>query len=142
MIQDIRKFILTCPFLKESDEGIRLNVNYLGDDATVYSIEELPCQPVIKTYVNGDSVRQFQFTFCSREPYGNNIVQNITNSDFYTDFADWINEQNNNKNFPTLADGLNVEKIEVLTNGYAFAVSADKARYQIELKLRYLKKKK
>lgn len=143
VIQSIRKFILTCPFLNESsDEGIRLNVNYLGENSTVYSIEEVPCEPVLKTYINGDSERQFQFVFCSREPYGSNEIQNIKNSGFYEDFAEWIEEQNNLKNFPILANGFRSEKIEVLTTGYAFQVTTDKARYQIGLRLKYLKKRK
>lgn len=142
IINSIRKFILTCPFLNESDEGIRLNINYLGENSTVYSIEEAPCKLVIKTYINGDSDRQFIFVFCSREPYGSDIMQNLTNSSFYEDFANWIEEQNNNKNFPVLDNGCRSEKIEVLSTGYAFKVTADKARYQIELKLEYFKKKK
>ena len=143
MINEIRKFILTCPFLNESnDGGIRLNVNYLGEDSTVYSIEEVPCEPILKTYINGNSERQFQFIFCSREPYGSDIMQNLANSDFYEDFANWIEEQNSLKSFPILGSGSKSEKIEVLTTGYAFQVTTDKARYQIGLRLKYLKNRK
>lgn len=143
IIESIRKFILTCPFLNESsDGGIRLNVNYLGEDSTVYSIEEVPCDPMLKTYINGDAEKQFQFIFCSREPYGSDEIQNISNSGFYEDFANWIEEQNTLKNFPILEDNCKSEKIKVLSPGYAFQVATDKARYQIELKLEYLKKKK
>lgn len=143
MINEIRKFILTCPFLNESsDGGIRLNVNYLGEDSTVYSLEEVPRNPVLKTYINGDAEKQFQFIFCSREPYGAEETQNIDNSNFYNDFADWIEEQNILKNFPILNSSCRSEKIEVLSPGYAFQVSTDKVRYQIELRLKYLKKRK
>lgn len=143
IIESIRKFILTCPFLNESsDEGIRLNVNYLGENSTVYSIEEVPCEPVLKTYINGDSERQFQFIFCSREPYGANEIQNIKNSGFYEDFAEWVEEQNDLKNFPILEGKCRSEEIKVLSPGYAFQVATDKARYQIELRLKYLRKKK
>lgn len=142
MIDNIRQFILTCPFLNESsDGGIRLNINYLGEDSTVYSIEEVPCEPILKTYINGDTIRQFQFVFCSREPYGADIMQNLANSSFYEDFANWIEEQNNNKNFPVLSIGKS-EEIKVLSPGYAFQVDVDKARYQIQLRLKYFKNKK
>lgn len=142
IVDSIRKFILTCPFLNELDGGIRLNVNYLAEDSTVYSIEEVPCEPILKTYINGSSDRQFQFIFCSREPYGSDILQNIKNSGFYEDFANWIEEQNDLKNFPILDNDCISEEIKVLTPGYAFQVATDKARYQIELRLKYLKKKK
>jgi hypothetical protein len=138
IIDSIRKFILTCPFLNESsDGGIRLNVNYLGKDSTVYSLEEIPCDPIIKQYIDGSTIRQCQFTFCSREPYGADIMQNISNSGFYEDFANWIEGENK---LPVLNDGYESQELKVLSPGYAFQVSEDKARYQIDLRLKYYKK--
>jgi hypothetical protein len=142
IITALREYIKTCPHLQEFEgaEGIiKVNVDYLGELATVYSIEEVPTNPIIKTYVNGDSVRQFQFIFASREPYGADVLQNISNSGFYFDFANWIEKNNNNDIFPVLDDGYESQEIKVLSPGYAFAVSVDKARYQIELRLKYYK---
>lgn len=140
IIDSVRKFILTCPILNESSDGIRINVNYLGEDATVYSIEEVPCDPILKTYVGGDTVRQFQFIFASREDYGPDILQNITNSDFYENFASWIEKQNDAENLPILDNRKSLE-IKVMSPGYVLQVSADKVRYQIELRLKYYKSK-
>jgi hypothetical protein len=142
VIEAIRNFIKLCPYLQEfegADGVIKVNVDYLEELATAYSIEEVPTNPIIKTYVNGDSIRQFQFIFASREPYGADVLQNISNSGFYFDFANWIEEQNNNDNFPLLDDGYESQEIKVLSPGYAFAVSVDQARYQIELRLKYYK---
>lgn len=142
IIQAIRNFIKSCPYLQEFEgtEGvIKVNVDYLEATGTVYSIEEVPVDPILKKYVNGDSIRQFQFIFASREPFGSDVLQNISNSGFYEDFANWIEEQNNNDSFPVLGDGYESQEIKVLSPGYAFAVSVDKARYQIELRLKYYK---
>lgn len=141
IIEAIRDFIKLCPYLQEFegvDGLVKVNVDYLEESATVYSIEEVPVEPIVKKYINGDSVRQFQFIFASREPYGADVLQNISNSGFYEDFANWIEVQNNN-NLPLLADGYESQEIKVLSPGYAFAVSVDQARYQIELRLKYYK---
>lgn len=140
IIDSVRNFILTCPFLNESDDGKKINVNYLAESATVYSIEEVPCDPILKTYIGGDTVRQFQFIFASREEYGPDILQNITNSDFYEKFSDWIEEQNDIGNFPIL-DKKKPLEIKVMSPGYVLQVSVDKVRYQIELRLKYYKTK-
>ena len=48
IIDAIRTYIRKCPHLKKLNGAIRVNVNYLDDDSTVYSIEEVPCEPIVK----------------------------------------------------------------------------------------------
>lgn len=141
IIDSLRKYIRTCPDLDTYNNAIRVNVNYLDSKTDTYSIEEVPITPILKTYVNGDTVRQYAFIFASREPYGSDVLQNIDNSGFYEKFADWIETQNDNSNLPAMDNGLEALSIEVTSTGYAFAVTEDTARYQIQLSLKYLKRK-
>ena len=136
IIDSIRKFIRTCPYLQEFDGAVKVNVDYLGEESTAYSIEETPCEPIIKKYVDGSSIRQFEFIFCSRESYGPDVLQNISNCGFYEDFANWIEEENAKNNLPIL-DGKECRSIECLTTGYAFQTDVDKARYQIQMRITY-----
>lgn len=55
LINSIRDYILTCPFLSEW----RVNVDYLGAGME-YSIDPLPCDPVIQRYTDGGAKKQFQ----------------------------------------------------------------------------------
>ena len=138
IIESIRNYIKTCPYLDEFAKGI--TVDYLAEDSTTYSIEEVPCEPVIKKYINGDTIRQYDFIFCSREAYGPDVLQNIENCGFYEDFADWIESQSLQENLPILKNGMESRELKVSTTGYAFQTDIDKARYQIQLKLIYFKK--
>lgn len=138
IIESIRNYIRTCPYLDEFAKGI--NVDYLAEDSTTYSIEEVPCEPIIKKYINGDTIRQYDFIFCSREAYGPDVLQNIENCGFYEDFADWIELQSLLGKLPILKEGMESRKLKVSTTGYAFQTDVDKARYQIQLKLIYFKK--
>lgn len=140
IIKALREYIRTCPHLDSFNNAVKVNVNYLEPQADTYSIEEVPIEPIVKRYVNGDSIRQYAFIFTSREPYGIDVLQNIDNSGFYEKFADWIENQNNNEIFPLLGNGLEPLKIEVTSTGYAFAVTEDTAQYQINLRLKYFKK--
>lgn len=138
IIESIRNYIKTCPYLDEFAKGI--NVDYLAENSTTYSIEEVPCEPITKRYVNGDTVRQYDFIFCSREAYGPDVLQNIENCGFYEDFANWIESQSNIGILPKLSENKEASEIKVTTTGYAFQTDVDKARYQIQLKLIYFQK--
>lgn len=140
IIKSLRDYIRTCPHLDTFNNAIRVNVNYLEPDADTYSIEEVPIEPILKKYVNGDSIRQYAFIFTSREPYGIDVLQNIDNSGFYEKFADWIENQNDNEILPLLDNGLEPLEIKVTSTGYAFAVTEDTAQFQIQLRLKYFKK--
>ena len=140
IIDSIRNYMRNLECLDTFNNDIRVNINYLEENPDTYSIEEVPINPIIKKYINGDSIRQYAFIFTSREPYGVDILTNIDNSGFYEKLADEIERNNENEIFPLLDDGLEPLKIEVTSTGYAFAVTEDTAQFQIQLKLKYFKK--
>lgn len=138
IIKALRDYISQCPYLYEFNKGI--NIDYLDNDSTTYSIEEVPCEPIIKRYINGDTKRQYDFIFASRESYGADVFQNIENSGFYEDFSSWIEEESLKGNLPSLEGNRESLEIRVSTTGYAFQTDDNSARYQIQLKLIYFQK--
>ena len=138
IIKALRDYISQCPYLYEFNKGI--NIDYLDNDSTTYSIEEVPCEPIIKRYINGDTKRQYDFIFASRESYGADVFQNIENSGFYEDFSNWIEEESLKGNLPSLEGNKESLEIKVSTTGYAFQTDDNSARYQIQLKLIYFQK--
>lgn len=140
IIESIRNYMRNLECLDTFNNAIRVNINYLEENPDTYSIEEVPVEPVVKKYINGDSIRQYAFIFTSREPYGVDVLTNIDNSGFYEKLADEIEKNNNNEIFPLLGDGLEPLEIKVTSTGYAFAVTEDTAQYQINLRLKYFKK--
>lgn len=138
IIESIRNYISKLDCMSTFENAI--NANYLGGEADNFSIEEVPCKPVLKKYVDGSSMRQFQFAFCSREPYGAEIIQNIDNSSFYEDFINEIESKNNQGILPASSDGIESISIEVTSNAYVVATKEDTAMYQINLNFKYFKK--
>lgn len=144
IIESLRNYISTYPNLKTFDDILRVFVDYSNNEnATTYSIEEgITSNSIIKRYTNGSTLRQYLFTFSSIEFYGSDIQQNIDNCGFYEDFADWLEDNTNNKILPILTGDKEVKSIEALTNGYFFGSNEGMttARYQIQLRLTYFKK--
>lgn len=134
VIESIRDFIAGCPLLKN---GVLLNVDRLGATEIEYTVDGEITSPILRQYTDGSSLRQFEFVFASREKYGADTLQNIANSGFYEDFADWIETQSNAGNLPELGKYRVPQYIEVLSGGYVFDSDDSTARYQIQLKFVY-----
>lgn len=131
-IEKIRDYFNTCPLL---DSRARLNINYLGVDAIEYSIYTDTIDPVYKRYADGGAIKQIGFTFTTLNYHSAELMQQIENSGFYDEFAEWIERNNDKGILPDIEGAL---RIEILTNGYLISAEADTAQYQIQLKLLYM----
>ena len=135
IIDALEKYFIGCELLKDG----ALRVDYLGEKPVEYTIEVLPCDPVVKRYLGGSTVRQYLFAFGSREFYSQERLQNIQNSAFYERLADWVETKSMSGVLPELPDGLEAQQLEVVSSGYLFDGSMTNARYQIQLRLLYFK---
>lgn len=135
IIDALEKYFIGCELLKDG----ALRVDYLGEKPVEYTIEVLPCDPVVKRYLGGSTVRQYLFAFGSREFYSQERLQNIQNSAFYELLADWVETRSMSGILPELPDGMEAQQLEVVSSGYLFDGSMTNARYQIQLKLLYFK---
>lgn len=136
VIEAIRDYISNCPAL----ETFNVNINYLEDDYDSFSIEETPCDPVLRRYIDGSMKKQCQFVFTSKEPYSSDVICNINNSNFYEEFSNWIESNNRNSILPVLEEGLESSQIKVISSPYVISTEESKAIYQIQLQLNYLMK--
>ena len=137
IIESIRNYIGNLDCMATYNNAI--NANFLDGEVDSFSIEEVPPNPIIKKYTDGSTLRQFQFDFCSREPYGSEILQNIDNSSFYEDFSNEIEEKNNRNILPIGDSDIEPIELKVTSNAYVVATEEDTAMYQINLNFKYLK---
>ncbi|WKY44467.1 chloramphenicol resistance protein [Eubacteriaceae bacterium ES2] len=139
IVESIRDFIGTCPYLDEFHKG--LGVDHLKEDGPAYMIESTPCEPVVKKYTDGSSIRQYEFIFASKDMYGSDVMQNIENIGFYEHFANWLEEQTKARSFPVMDEDMNPQSILAIASGYIFNTEeVDEAVYQIQCRLKYFKK--
>ena len=132
LIDIVRLYMLTCPFLSDG----RVNVDYIGTDMG-YSIDPLPCDPIIQRYMDGGAKKQFQFAFSSQEEYDQDARINIENSGFFQSFEEWLEQQSFNGNLPELGEKKNPISIETLNSGYLYDMNGENAKYRIECRLIY-----
>ena len=132
ILEEIRKTLTACPLF----EGDRINVNYIGTNMA-YSLDPLPCDPIIQRYVDGGARKQYQFAFMSKDEYDEDVRINIENSGFYEAFEDFLEELNNSGNLPDLGLKKSALFFETLNKGYLYDIDGNKAKYRIECRLVY-----
>lgn len=136
IMQSIRDFTKECPYLPEFHKSI--GVDYLAPDVQSYMIEAVPCKPIVKQYVTGQSIRQYQFNFSSREPHSSDVRENLENSMFYEHFQEWLEKCTREQNLPVLSGGKVAQKIMATTHGYVYDASDQQmAQYIIQCNLMY-----
>ena len=134
MIEKIRDYFKSKVTLAKEFDNIL--VDFLGEDATSYSIEPIPVEPVLKSYADGGSLRQYVFQFGSREFYDDSVAQNINNLGFYEKFQEEIETNNKNGVLPEITG---IQSIECLNNGTIQDVQSGTAKYVIQMKITYEK---
>lgn len=133
IIESVRDFILTCPFL----ENWHVNIDYLNIPMS-YSIDPLPADPIVKRYTDGSCVKQFLFAFTSKDEYDGDARTGIENSGFYQRFEEWLEAKNLKKEFPILENPKQIPVgIHTIQSGYLYDAETDLGQYQIQCRLQY-----
>lgn len=133
MIEKIRKYLIENGIV---DEECRVNVDFLGENPTEFAIIPIAVNPILKKYIDGSSLRQYQFQLISCNYYGADVLQNMANSKFYEELYDKIETFNDEGVLPDIKG---IESIECLNNGAILDVTTNTARYSIQMKITYEK---
>lgn len=136
----VKKLIETCPHLVLFKNSFaKVDIEELGEEATCYSIEPVPCNPVLKRYLGGSSKRQFQFIFASKEmSIGNE--KKLENNEFFEKFSRWMDHVSRTNSFTDMENNREALEIRALTGGYIYNEEETKSQYQIQCLLKYYEK--
>lgn len=139
IIESLSDFIKTCPHLNAFAD---LHVDEIAADTPNYSIDPLPGGRIISMDITGTTTREFPFAFTSRE-FTVDDLSRISNSGFFENFADWLDEQTEAETLPALGTKKESESIEATSWGYLYQREEDAQTgiYQIICKLTYTQTK-
>lgn len=86
MIDAIRRYLQGYPGLRD---GV-LHLDGLPETSYTYSLSVIPCQPVLKCYIDGGERRKSLFLLQSRRFFGENLPGQSENLQFFSDFDAWL----------------------------------------------------
>lgn len=131
--EEVRNYIAECPYL---DQFTQLNVDYLVDKITAYTInEQASYNPIIREWITGHKECVYRFNLDCRFHWTDEVENNIANSNFFENFSNWIRRKNILKEYPQI--DYTVTKIEAITNGYLYDSESNEAIYRISLAMYY-----
>lgn len=131
-IEELAGTMLNFNFSPESPESISLITNY--------------SDKIRKRFVTGDCEKEYGFSIIIVKPYSSDQDDlNLEAMNFAQAFMDWLDEQNEGKNYPDCGENCTVEKIENLQNMPNLSgVNCEEglARYMIQAKIIYKERKR
>lgn len=140
-IAALRAWLKTCPLIADEQEatGAAFRIAGLEEEATAFSIEDSPGDPVLIEYLSGRDMAK-NYLFLSRREYGEADVLTVQNSGFFEQLTDWVLAQNDCGHLPDLSEcGRDKQSlsVSVTSTGYIVTSSAGSCRMQMQLRLTY-----
>ena len=120
-----------CQYPEFSEPG----VDFLGADNYSISINPIPCEPLIKSYRDGGSMKQYCFILAIRLGYGKALAEG--NAGVLERFAEWIEKKSRLGEVPVLDGGKTAQSIEVTQIGVMAEENVHSAEYNIKCRLVY-----
>lgn len=122
-----------------------LGFNYSPESRDSISLITNYSDKVVKKYITGKVQKQYGFTIIIVKSYSSDDDDlNIEAMNFAQEFMDWLDAQNEKKDFPDFGEKCTVEKIENLQNMPNLAGINEKeglARYMIQARIVYTERK-
>ena len=114
----------------------RINADFLGIDVNNYSLDKIPTDSEVETWLTGTKICRDVYSFRSRNAYSSDRLSNLKNIGFFEAFQKIINSNNDNGILPEID---NIESIECLNQGTFNSADASgkTAVFDIQLQIVY-----
>lgn len=133
-ISKLREYLLSIIDTLTNDSSSQINAYMLSKDINNYSLDKIPTEKEIETWIIGGSVNRDLYSFRSRNNYSQDTIDNLLNVGFFERFESIIKSNNDEGILPDI-DG--IESIECLNCGTMVNVQANTAEFDIQLQITY-----
>ncbi len=116
------------------DSYKQLNIDFLSKDAGNFSLDKIPMQKVIESWIVGSNLCQDTYSFRSRMNYSADVINNMKNIGFFETFEKKIYDRNKNRALPDI-DG--IESIQCLNCGSVNNANTNTAELDIQIRITY-----
>lgn len=112
MIEYMVDFLSRCPVIGER----RINVNYLDSKSRSFSLESVPCQPVLRSYADGAMLCERRYNLAMRRESSLSSHKNLNVARECEEIENWIQEQMNRGQMPYAGDNAVAVSLEIIKN--------------------------
>jgi len=135
IIQALQDYIATYPGFDEM--GLTPLVNWLEPTPDSYGIFPIPGDKQIYNYPAKGGMYEFPFALQVNASNADDLAR-LQTMGFFESFGKWLDEQNEDENYPVLSSGETAFEIEALGQGYLLDQGeSNVSTYEVPCKLTY-----
>ena len=112
----------------------QINADMLSANANDFSLDKMPVNKEIETWIIGNTINHDVFSLRSRKEYSQDTINNLKNIGFFEAFENEIKRRNEEKDLPNID---NVESIECLNCGTLNNANTNTAVFDIQIQVTY-----
>lgn len=117
-----------------TDRNYQINANMLSNKIDDYSLDKIPTNTEVESWIIGIVKRRDVYSFRSRKSYSQDTIVNLKNVGFFEQFENAI-KTNNDKGI--LPDIDNIESIECLNCATMNTTDGKQAEFDIQIQITY-----
>lgn len=133
-ITKLRTYLLDIIDTLLTDTKYQLNAYMLSPDPNNYSIDKIPTDPQVETWITGEEIHRDVYSFRSRNNYSQDTLNNLLNVGFFETFEKIIAANNRNGILPDIAG---IEEIKCLNCASMNNASTNSAEFDIQIEINY-----
>ena len=132
-IEELRTYLINVISELKNTWG-ELNVDYLSSEPNNYSLDKIPTETVIDTWITGDEIHRDVYSLRSRMNYSADTISNIENVGFFERFENKIFKNNWEKNLPNIKG---IQAIRCLNCASIRMANTNTCEFYIQLQIDY-----
>ena len=134
-ITKLREYLFTIINTLTENRNYQINANMLSNNIEDYSLDKIPTDTEVESWIIGVVKRRDVYSFRSRRSYSQDTIVNLKNIGFFEQFENAIKTNNDEGNLPDID---NVESIECLNCGTMISNNDGKsATFDIQIQITY-----
>ena len=133
-ISKLREYLFGIINTLQSDTNYQINANMLSNNINDYSLDKIPTESVVETWIIGDEIHRDVYSFISRKSYSQDTIVNLKNVGFFEQFENAIKTNNDEGNLPDING---IESIECLNCATMNSTDGKQAEFDIQIQITY-----
>ena len=132
-IEELRAYLIKVINELKAKWG-ELNVDYLSSEPNNYSLDKIPTETTVETWITGTELHRDVYSLRSRMNYSADTMSNIENVGFFERFENKIFKNNWEKNLPNI-DG--IQTIRCLNCASVRMANTNTCEFNIQIQIEY-----
>ena len=133
-ITKLRAYLISVIDTLLTDTNYLINANMLPAGVNNYSLDKIPTEPQVETWITGDEVHRDVYSFRSRNKYSQDTLNNLINIGFFEVFEKKISSNNEQGILPDIQG---IQEIKCLNCGSMNNATTNTAEFDIQIEIDY-----